>query len=163
MTEQTIKKMEPFILFELGTTIYGIPSCSVQQVEMLEKITPVPNTPSFVEGVVLSRGQVIPVINLRKRFGLQPTIHDTKTRLVVVNMDSRIVGLIVDTAREFLAIPSASIHPPPEKISTLSGQYLQGVAQMRERLILILKIEEILNYTKSEKHPKTEIENVLAN
>ena len=84
------------------------------------------------------------MINLRARFGLQRLNYDNRTRLVVINTDSRVVGFIVDTAREFLAIPTASIHPPPEKLTNLSGKYLQGVAQLPHRLILILNVQEIL-------------------
>jgi purine-binding chemotaxis protein CheW len=139
------KTSEPFILFELGKTTYGIPSRVVQQMEMIEEITPVPKAPAFVEGVILSRGQVIPAINLRVRFGFEKIPHNTRTRLVVVNFANRILGLVVDTAREFISIPAGTIQPPPEKLSGLSGKYLAGIAQMDNRLILILDLEEILN------------------
>lgn len=146
MPEETaVKTSESFILFELGTTIYGIPSRCVQQIEMIEKITPVPNALPFVEGVVFSRGQVLPALNLRQRFGFNKIPSDTKTRLIVVSTHSRIVGLIVDTAREFIAIPPHSIHPPPEKMLGLSGNYLQGVADLGKRLVLILNVEEVVN------------------
>jgi chemotaxis signal transduction protein len=135
---------EPYILFELAETLYGIPSQLVQQMEMIEQITPVPNAPSFVEGVVFSRGQVIPAINLRVRFGFEKVPYDLRTRLIVIQSDNRTLGLIVDTAREFLLIPKAAIQPPPEEISGLSGKYLAGIATLDKRIVLILDVHELL-------------------
>jgi purine-binding chemotaxis protein CheW len=135
---------EPYILFELAETLYGIRSQLVQQMEMIEQITPVPNAPSFVEGVVFSRGQVIPAINLRVRFGFEKVPYDLRTRLIVIQSDNRTLGLIVDTAREFLLIPEASIQPPPEEISGLSGKYLAGIATLDKRIVLILDVHELL-------------------
>lgn len=137
----------PFILFELAGTIYGIPSQIVQQMEMIERITPVPNAPNFVEGVVFSRGQVIPTINLRVRFGWEKVPYNIRTRLIVINVNNRTVGLIADSAREFISIPLDIISPPPEAISGLSGKYLAGIAMLGERLILILNAEELINLT----------------
>lgn len=135
---------QPYILFELADTTFGIPSQIVQQMEMIEQITPVPNTLPFVEGVVFSRGQVIPAINLRVRFGLEKTSYNLRTRLIVIHSHHRTVGLIVDTAREFLAIPEQAIQPPPEGISHLSGRYLEGIATLGERVVLLLNVEELL-------------------
>jgi len=137
----------PFILFELAGTTYGIPSQVVQQMEMVERITPVPNAPSFVEGVVFSRGQVIPVINLRVRFGFEKISYNVRTRLIVLHVNNRTVGLIADSAREFVSISSEAILPPPEAISGLSGKYLAGIAMLGERLVLIINPEELLNLT----------------
>lgn len=143
----TQNSSEPFILFELAGTTYGIPTAVVQQMEMIEHITPVPNTPPFVEGVVFSRGQVIPAINLRVRFGFEKIAYDVRTRLIVINTGNRSVGLIADTAREFVLIPGNVVQPPPEGISGLSGRYLTGIAMLGERMVLILNAEELLNFT----------------
>jgi purine-binding chemotaxis protein CheW len=135
---------EPFILFELAGTTYGVASRSVQQVELVEQITPVPNAPPAVEGVIFSRGQVIPAVNLRLRFGFEKAAHDLRTRLIVVNAGGRVVGLIVDSAREFISIPSSAIQPPNEAISGLRGKYLEGIATLGERIILILDLGEVI-------------------
>ena len=138
-------RAEPFILFELAGTTYGVRSQSVQQVELVEQVTPVPNAPPAVEGVVFSRGQVLPVINLRARFGFEKVPLDLRTRLLVVNAKNRLVGLIVDTAREFIAIPESLIQPPNEAISGTRGRYLEGIATLDERLILILHLDEVID------------------
>jgi purine-binding chemotaxis protein CheW len=137
--------MEPFILFELAGTTYGIRSSFVQQIEMIEDVASVPNAHPAVDGVVLVRGQVLPALNLRKRFGFERIERDLRSRLVVINTGARVVGLIVDTAREFIKIPTDSIEPPPEALTGLSGRYLEGVATIGERMILILNLEAVLD------------------
>jgi purine-binding chemotaxis protein CheW len=133
-----------FIFFELNHTTYGIPSSLVQQMEMVNRITPVPKALPFVEGVVFSRGQVIPVVNLRVRFGLEKIPYDLRTRLIVTRIHQRTVGLVVDTAREFVSVPETALQPPPEGISGLSSRYLSGIATLGERVILLLDIEGLL-------------------
>jgi purine-binding chemotaxis protein CheW len=117
----------------------------VQQIEMIEDVASVPNAHPAVEGVVLVRGQVIPALNLRTRFGFGKVERDLRSRLVVINSGTRVVGLIVDTAREFIKIPAESIEPPPEALTGLSGQYLEGVATINERMILVLNLEAVLD------------------
>jgi purine-binding chemotaxis protein CheW len=136
---------EPFVLFELAGTTYGVRSRFVQQMEMIEHITPVPNALPAVEGVVLARGQVIPAVNLRVRFGFERIPYDLRSRLMVVSRGGRTLGLIVDAAREFLPIPLAAIEPPPEAITGLSGRYLEGIATIKGRMILILDLDEVID------------------
>jgi purine-binding chemotaxis protein CheW len=139
----------PYILFQLAGTTYAVPAAVVQQMEMVERITPVPNAPPFVDGVVFARGQVVPALNLRVRFGLERIPYDLKTRLVVLAEEGRTVGLIVDSAREFLSVPTAAVQPPPDAVSGLSGKYLAGIANVDDRLILILETGEVLNFSDS--------------
>jgi purine-binding chemotaxis protein CheW len=136
---------DSFVLFELAGTTYGVRSRFVQQMEMIEHITPVPNATPAVEGVVLARGQVIPALNLRVRFGFEKIPYDLRARLVVVSNGGRTIGLIVDTAREFVRIPAASVGPPPEAITGLSGKYLEGIATVGGRMILILNLDEVID------------------
>jgi len=137
--------MEPFILFELERTIYGVRSQFVQQIEMIEDVAAVPNAHSAVDGVVLVRGQVIPALNLRARFGFDRIERNLRSRLVVINTGDRVVGLIVDTAREFKKIPTESIAPPPEALTGLSGKYLEGIATIDDRMILVLNLDAVLD------------------
>jgi chemotaxis signal transduction protein len=135
---------ETYILFVVAGTTYGVPSRYVLHMEMIEHVTAVPNAPAFVEGVVFSRGQVVPVVNLRARFGFERAATDLRTRLIVVQVEQRRIGLLADEAREFLAIPGASIHPPNDTIRGLSANYLEGVATVGERLVLILNIRDVV-------------------
>ncbi|HEX3185109.1 MAG TPA: chemotaxis protein CheW [Pyrinomonadaceae bacterium] len=137
--------MEPFILFELAGTTYGVRSRFVQQIEMIDDVATVPNAHPAVEGVVLIRGQVIPALNLRQRFGFERIERDLRSRLVVINSGERVVGLIVDTAREFIKIPTESIEPPPEALTGLTGEYLEGIAAIKERMVLVLNLDAVLD------------------
>ncbi len=136
----------PYILFELSGTSYALASDAVQQMEMVDHITPVPDAPEFVDGVVFVRGQVVPVINLRARFGFARVTSDLKTRLIVVARLGRTIGLLVDSAREFITLDSNSIKPPPDAVTGLSGKYLAGIANVGDRLVLILNIDELLTF-----------------
>ena len=115
--------------------------------EMVEQVTRVPNAAPFVDGVVFSRGQVVPAVNLRARFGFERQSYDVRTRLVVVNTGGRNVGLVVDEAREFLRLPSSSICPPQESLAGLSSQYVDGIASVNGRLILVLNLANLLNFS----------------
>ena len=136
---------DAFVLLELAGTTYSVRSRLVEQMEMIEHITPVPNAAPAVEGVVFSRGRVIPAINLRVRFGFERVPLDLRTRLVVVSVGERTIGLIVDTAREFISIPAEAIQPPSEAMSGLSGKYVEGIATIGDRIVLILNLDEVIN------------------
>jgi purine-binding chemotaxis protein CheW len=136
---------DSYILFELAGTTYALRSDDILQLEMVGRITPVPNAPPFVDGVVALRGQVIPAMSLRARFGFPTVPHDVRSRLIVVRAGGRTVGLLVDSAREFATIPAETILPPPEGMVELSGPYLRGLAQLGDRLVLVLDVVELLD------------------
>ncbi|HEY5401564.1 MAG TPA: chemotaxis protein CheW [Pyrinomonadaceae bacterium] len=135
---------EQYVLFELVNTAYAVRSSAVSRLEMVENVTPVPNATESLEGVVLSRGRIIPAVNLRTRFGFSRIAYDLRTRLLVVEANGRMVGLIVDAAREFTTLAGSEIKPPPEAIANLNGDYLEGIANINGRVILVLKLEELL-------------------
>jgi chemotaxis signal transduction protein len=135
----------PYILFNVAGATYALPSRLVRHVEMVEQVTSVPNAAPFVEGVVFSRGQVVPVINLRVRFGFERGRPDLRTRLLVVEDAGRLVGLLADEAREFMPIQDAAIHPPSDAIAGLGGNYLDGVAMLGDRIVLILNLTRVLD------------------
>ncbi len=137
--------LEPFILFQVAGTTYGVRSAFVQQVEMVENITPVPNTLPFVEGIVFLRGQVVPVINLRERFGLEKIPYDVQTRLIVINLEGRVVGMTADLAREFVQVDENEIKLPPDSLTGPSVAYLEGIVSLQERLVLVVNLARLLD------------------
>ena len=147
---------DTYVLFEVAGTTYAVPSNQVQQLEMIEHITPVPNASEAVEGVVFSRGQVIPAINLRVRFGFPKIEYDVRSRLVVVNVEGRSIGLIADAAREFKRIPAEALTPPSEALSGTTGKYLEAIATLEDRLILLLNLSEVV---KTAEEIETGVEN----
>ena len=138
-----------YILFTVAGTTYALPSGEVRHMEMLEGVTRVPNAPTFVDGVVFSRGQVVPVVNLRARFGFERASRDLRTRLVVVQSAARLVGLVVDSAREFVNIPPDAVQPPHEALAGMSGRYVEGIASIGGRLILVLDLSRVLDFAET--------------
>jgi len=139
--------IETFILFTVAGTTYALRSRDVAHVEMMEQVTAVPNAAAVLDGVVFSRGEVVPALNLRARFGFERVPYDLATRLLVVHAGGRTVGLVVDAAREFVAIDPAAIQPPASALSGLSGRYLEGVANIGDRLILVLNLDLVLTFS----------------
>jgi purine-binding chemotaxis protein CheW len=150
----TPSEAESYVLFELAGATYALPSRHIQQLEMVGAPTPVPNAPPFVDGVVSVRGQVIPAVSLRARFGFPRVPHDIRSRLVIVRAHGRTVGLIVDSAREFANVTPDAIKPLPEGIGGMSGRYLRGIAQHGERLLLMVDVIELLD---TEDQPTDEV------
>jgi len=135
---------ESFVLFELAGNTCGVRSQAVQSVEMVEHVTAVPNSLPFVEGLTFTRGQVIPSINLRIRFGFPRIPVDLRTRMLVVRSKDRTAGILVDSARELIPIPPDAIQPQGENIAGFSVRYVEGIATLRNRSILILNLEEVI-------------------
>ena len=131
-----------YIVFTVAGTTYALPTTDVAHVELLEDVTRVPNAPPYVDGVVFSRGEVVPAMNLRARFGFPKADYDTRTRLIVVQAGPRRVGLVVDSAREFMRIADEDIHPPAD---SLSGSYIRGVATSGDRMIVVLELPQVLD------------------
>lgn len=137
--------IKSYVLFELAGSVYGIPSASVQHIEMFEQVTLVPNANPAIDGVVFSRGQVIPALNLRVRCGFPREKNTLRTRIIFATIHDRVVGLIVDAAREFRSISNGAIRPIEETLTGINGKYLKAVTQVGERLVLILDLEAILD------------------
>lgn len=136
---------DTYIVFELGGAAYAVRSADVLHIDMLEHVTPVPHAAEAVEGVVFSRGQVIPAVDLRTRFGLPRQAPTPKSRLIFLHAAQRTVALIVDSAREFHALPAESIRPIEETLHGIHGNYIQGVVTLGDRLVLILDIAAVLD------------------
>jgi purine-binding chemotaxis protein CheW len=134
-----------YILFTVAGTTYAVPSRQVAHVDMVEQVTRVPNAVRYVDGVVFSRGQIVPAINMRARFGFERTPADLRTRFLVASVGGRSVGLLVDACREFLTIDASTIHPPADAISGGTTPYIAGIATIADRMIVILDLEQLLS------------------
>ena len=108
-------------------------------------ITKVPRAPDFVEGVINLRGKVIPIIDLRKRFGLSTRDHDKHTRIIVIEINNMIVGFVVDSVSEVLRIPASTVEPPPPVVSGLESEYISGVGKLEDRLLILLDLNKLLS------------------
>jgi purine-binding chemotaxis protein CheW len=138
---------DAYILFEVAGTTYAVPSRDIMHMEMVDTVTPVPNAAPFVDGVVLSRGQVVPVVNLRARFGFERAALGLRTRLLVVQTGSRTLGLLVDTAREFVRLAASDVQPPHETIAGTTGPYVAGTVTIADRVVLVLDLARLVELT----------------
>lgn len=133
------------VSFKLGEEEFGVDILKVQEINRLVEITKVPKAPSFVEGVINLRGKVIPIIDLRKRFGLELKVHDKDTRIVVVDIDGGIMGMIVDAVSEVLRLPTSTIEPAPEIATSIDSEYIRGVAKLEDRLLIFLDLSKVFS------------------
>lgn len=134
------------IVFALGNEEYGIEVDQVRTIERMMPMTRVPNTYSFVRGVINLRGVVIPIIDLRERFGMPTGEATDNTRIIIVSVKEIEVGFIVDSANDVIDVDTADIESPPEIVGGIRAKYLRGVAKTSEgRLLVLLHLEEVLN------------------
>ena len=139
------QQADTFIVFGVAGTAYALPSRDVQHMEMVEGVTRVPNAASHVDGVVFSRGQVVPAVNLRARFGFERAPYDLRSRLIVVQSSGRSIGLIADDAREFVRISPGAILPPQEAMGAAGNDYVSGIASLDGRLVVILNLDRLMS------------------
>lgn len=133
------------VTFSIGEEEFGVDILKVQEIIRTMEITKVPRAPAFVEGVINLRGKVIPIIDLRKRFGLESREHDKHTRIIVIEINNMIVGFVVDSVSEVLRIPSNTVEPPPPVVAGLESEYISGVGKLEDRLLILLDLDRLLS------------------
>ena len=137
------------VSFKLGPEEYGVDIAQVQEINRMVAVTNVPRAPVFMEGVINLRGQLIPIIDLRTRFGMPRAEHTKNTRIVVTEISSKRVGMVVDSVSEVLRLPLDAIEPAPDMITGVDTEYIRGVGKIDDRLIILLDLAKIV--TGSEK------------
>jgi purine-binding chemotaxis protein CheW len=135
------------VVLELAGEHYGVEIGKVQEIIRMQPITKVPNAPAFVEGVTNLRGRVIPVLDLRQRFGFAAGEQTRRSRIVVAELGRHTVGMVVDGVSEVLMIPAAAVEPPSVLVTTADSEYLKGVAKLDDRLVLLLALDRVLSGT----------------
>jgi purine-binding chemotaxis protein CheW len=138
--EQTLQ----MINFTVGGDEYAVEIQKVREVINFREITQLPKAPSFVKGIINLRGEVIPVIDLREKFGLSHEGYSPLTNVVIVEIGRKAVGVVVDSVRHVIRVAPSDLAPSPPFIGGLSGRYVNGVAKLGERLIVVLDMEKIL-------------------
>ncbi len=137
------KELLQLVTFKLGDEEYAIDILKVQEVNRMVDITVVPNSIDYLEGVINLRGRVIPVISLRKKFGLSTKNLDTQSRIMVVDVGMT-VGLIVDSVSEVLRISPDTVEPPPPMTGSVESDYIKGIGKLQDRLLILLDIDKLL-------------------
>jgi purine-binding chemotaxis protein CheW len=133
------------VSFNIGSEEFGVDILKVQEINRMVEITKVPQAPHYVEGVINLRGKVIPIVDLRKRFDLELKEHDKNTRIVVVDIEGNVMGMIVDAVSEVLRLPASTIEPPPEIVTGINSDYIKGVAKLDDRLLIFLDLSKVID------------------
>ena len=133
------------VTFSIGEEEFGVDILKVQEIIRTMEITKVPRAQDFVEGVINLRGKVIPIIDLRRRFGLDSKPHDKHTRIIVIEINNMIVGFVVDSVSEVLRIPAGTVEPPPPVVAGVESEYISGVGKLQDRLLILLDLDKLLS------------------
>ncbi|MBI5849261.1 MAG: chemotaxis protein CheW [Nitrospirae bacterium] len=137
------------VTFKLGNEEYATEILKVQEINRMVEITAVPNSVSYLEGVINLRGKVIPVVNLRKKFGLAAKENDEQSRIMILDIQGITTGLVVDGVSEVLRISSETVEPPPPMATNISTEFINGIAKLENRLIILLDIDKLLGKSES--------------
>jgi purine-binding chemotaxis protein CheW len=137
------------VSFSLAGEEFGVDILKVQEINRMTNITRVPDSPPSVEGVINLRGRLIPIIDLRGRFGMERKEPDKHTRVVVVELHGAIMGFVVDAVQEVLRVRRDVMEPPPELVSSVKSEYVTAVAKLDDRLLILLDLDKVLS---SEEH-----------
>ena len=144
MAEDTVEAERQLVVFDLASEAYGVDIGAVREIIRMQTITRMPRTPDYVEGVINLRGKVTPVVDLRKRFGLEEGEESLAKRIIVVDTGERSMGFVVDAVSEVLRIPSGSVEPPASVVMGVDAGYMVGIVKLPDRLISLLDLDRIL-------------------
>ncbi len=133
-----------FLTFRLGGEEYGIDILKVQEIRSYEQPTRIANAASFFKGVVNLRGVIVPIVDLRSKFGCDVVEYNSFTVVIVLNIRGRVVGAVVDSVSDVLELPKAEIRPAPEIDSTVDTNYITGIANIAERMLILVDIEALM-------------------
>jgi purine-binding chemotaxis protein CheW len=133
------------VTFKVEGEEFGVDILRVQEIIRSMEVTRVPKAPAFVEGVINLRGKVIPIIDLRKRFGIGQRAHDRDTRIIVMEISSAVVGFVVDSVSEVLRLPADTVEPTPAVVTSVDSDYISGVGKLDDRLLILLELDKLLD------------------
>lgn len=133
---------DQYLTFVVGTECYGIEICKVTEIIAIQRVTPVPRMPKAIRGVINLRGQVVPVLDVRTRFGMPSRPYDDRTCIIVVDIDAEPVGLFVDKVAEVIDIPTEKIEPRPRLSDRADAPYIQGLGNVEGGVKVLLDVDK---------------------
>ena len=141
----SIEVENKYVIFKLDSEYYGLNIKNVQAIERIQSYTRVPNAPEYIKGVINLRGEVVPIMDLRRKLKLNAKEIDKSTRIIVAKHDEIVIGLIVDASSEVLEIANNRIDRPPSNGDNDSKDYIEGIGKVKDRLIIIIDLEKLLD------------------
>ncbi|QQS38224.1 MAG: chemotaxis protein CheW [Ignavibacteriales bacterium] len=146
---QTIKgeydELLQLVSFNLDEEEYGVDILSVREINKMMSITKIPNSPVYVEGVINLRGRIIPVVNLRSKMELTKKENDKHTRIIVVDINNKTIGFIVDRVSEVLRVPRTLMETPPEIVTDTQSKFITAVGKLEDRLLILLDLNKVFS------------------
>ncbi len=143
--QEETEDLKQFIRFRIADADYGLELLRVKEVIRLTEVTRLPKEPPFVKGIINLRGDVIPIIDLRERLGFEPMARTRATRIIVVETEARLMGMVADSASQVVRIPTSQIEPPPPTPFHASQRYIHGVGKLDGKIIILLNIDALLS------------------
>ena len=137
--------VQEFLTFTLGSEEYAIDILRVQEIRGYDQVTAIANSPAFIKGVINLRGAIVPIVDLRIKFNLPSVTYDPFTVVIILNVLNRIVGIVVDSVSDVLALMPNEIKPAPEFGGCFDTQYLMGLATVEERMLILVNIEQLMS------------------
>ena len=144
------RELLQLVSFFIGNEEFGIEIVKVQEIIRLIKITEIPNSPEFVDGVINLRDRIIPVIDLRIKLGMLKIEHNSSTKIIVIEIDNKTVGFIVDAVSKVLRIPLNITEPPPKIVNRINSEYITAIGKLEDRLLILLDLKKILTLEEKE-------------
>ena len=136
---------QEFLTFTLGAEEYAIDILRVQEIRGYDQVTAIANSPAFIKGVINLRGAIVPIVDLRIKFNLPSVTYDPFTVVIILNVLDRIVGAVVDSVSDVIALTGQEIKPPPEFGGSFDTEYLLGLATVSERMLILVDIEKLMS------------------
>lgn len=148
MDEQTSMAAEngaqEYLTFTLGKEEYAMDILKVQEIRGYDSVTHIANTPEFMKGVINLRGVIVPIIDMRIKFGLDKVIYDEFTVVIIINVLGRVIGMVVDGVSDVVTLPPCQIKPAPEFGSSINAEYITGIGTVNEQMLILTDIERLI-------------------
>ncbi len=144
-SKRSSEPMQEFLTFTLGLEEYAIDILRVQEIRGYDQVTAIANSPAFIKGVINLRGAIVPIVDLRIKFNLSSVTYDQFTVVIILNVLNRIVGVVVDSVSDVIALSGQEIKPPPEFGGSFNTEYLMGLATVEARMLILVDIEKLMS------------------
>jgi purine-binding chemotaxis protein CheW len=145
LQQSNVSKVLQLVSFRIGQEEFGLDILKVKEINRMVEITRIPNAPGFISGVINLRGKVIPIVDLRVRFGIQRREFDRNTRIIVVDLSEFLIGFVVDAVTQVLRIPAALAEQPPSMAVGIDSEYITAVCKLQDRLLILVDFEKVLH------------------